>query len=128
MAAPIVLLVTMQRACARLIRMGADMSLMQNRPLIVLHVARTDAEKTDQPLDAQVLNYLYALAGESGAEMHVLRSEVPVTAMANFAQEIGAQDVLMGKGEMAEGMAKTLSGMLPGVRVQILDADNPPVE
>lgn len=123
---PIVVLVTLQRACANLIRMGTDIALMQNRPLIVLHVAQAN-DNGDNALNAQVLDYLYALSGESGAEMQVISSDVPVTAMANFAKERGAQDILMGKGELARGIAETLSRLLPGVRVQILEADNPPL-
>ena len=119
---PILVLVTLQRACARLIRSGADLAMLENRPLMVLHVARSDDHAEGAPaIDAQVLDYLYALSGEAGAEMFVLTAEVPVTAMANFAAEHGVKRVLMGSGELAEGIAQTLSQLLPGVQVQILE-------
>ena len=119
---PILVLVTMQRACARLIRTGADMAMLQNRPLMVLHVARDEGERAPA-INAQVLDYLYALAGEAGAEMFVLTSDVPVTAMANFSQQHGVGTVLMGSGELSRGIAETLSQMLPGIQVQVLEED-----
>ena len=54
---PVLVLVTLQRACARLIRMGADLALKQGRPLHVLHVT-TSHGKAQPSIDAQTLNYL----------------------------------------------------------------------
>ncbi len=118
---PILVLVTLQHACARLIREGADMALKQGSPLRVVHVANSaDASWGDPAAQAQALNYLYALSGEAGADMCVLTSEVPVTAIANYAQECGAKQVVMGGGENARGIAETLSQFMPGVQVMIL--------
>jgi K+-sensing histidine kinase KdpD len=125
---PILVLVTMQRACARLIRQGADMALSQHCPLHVLHVVASVQSAVPQPasdvtpepaLDAQTLDYLYALCGEAGAHMTVLTAEVPLTAMAEFASRQGARQIVMGSGERAEGIAETLSQLLPGVQVMI---------
>ena len=111
----IMVLVTMQRACARLIRLGADRAMKEHRPLHVVHV--TPREGTAAP---EALNYLYALAGESGATMCVLRSDVAVNAMAEYATQNGVGAVLMGGGEQAESIARTLSELCPGVEVHIL--------
>ena len=119
---PILVLVTLQRACARLIRTGADLALKQRCPLYVLHVTTPD-EKADAAIYAQALDYLYALAGEAGAQMCVLAAEVPVTAMANYAQTNGIRQVIMGGGEQASGIAETLSKLMPGVQVLIMDAE-----
>ena len=119
---PVLVLVTLQRACARLIRNGADMALKEHCPLHVLHVAESGG--TGQPeraLDSQTLNYLYALSGEAGAEMTVLRAEVAVTAIASFAGQINARRIVMGGGENAAGIAETLSSLLPGVQVMITE-------
>ena len=120
-ATPILVLVTLQRACARLIRKGADMAMVQRCPLLVLHVANKSQKSMVGPtIDAQTLDYLYALSGEAGAEMCVLTSEVPVTAIANYAQENGVKQVVLGDGERASGIAETLSKLLPGVQVLIV--------
>lgn len=119
---PVLVLVTLQRACARLIRKGTDLALKQGRPLHVLHV--TVYREGSQPaIDAQTLDYLYALAGEAGAQMCVLSAEVPVTAIANYAQQNDVHQVVMGGGEQASGIAETLSSLLPGVQVMILDPE-----
>ncbi len=113
----LMVLVTMQRACARLIRFGADQAMIAHRPLHVVHV--TPREGADAP-QAETLNYLYALAGESGATMCVLRSDVAVNAMAEYAAQNGVSTVLMGGGEQAQHIARTLSELTPGVEVHIL--------
>jgi K+-sensing histidine kinase KdpD len=118
---PVLVLVTLQRACARLIRSGGDMALKQHCPLHVLHVAVADGEQDSaHALDSQTLDYLYALSGEAGAEMTVLSAEVAVTAIAEFVKKISARQIVMGSGEFACGMAETLSELLPGIQVMII--------
>ena len=121
---PILVLVTLQRACARLIRRGADMALGQHCPLHVLHVVTKGTVGTvPHNLDAQTLDYLYALSGEAGAEMTVLSADVAPTAMAEFASHCGAKHIIMGGGEHAAGIAETLAQLLPGVQVMITDEE-----
>ncbi|MCL1854894.1 MAG: hypothetical protein FWF86_04095 [Clostridia bacterium] len=121
---PVMVLVSMQKMCARLIRAGADMAMKQGCPLKIVHVS-TASEKQDgqTKMDAQVLNYLYALANEAGAEMCVLSAEVVVTTMVDYAKEHGVKQIVMGNGENADGIAKTLTGFLPGVRVLIMEEE-----
>lgn len=121
---PIMVLVTLQQLCARLIRNGADMAMKQRCPLKVVHVALSDqAEKGNSAIDAQVLNDLYALSNEVGAEMCVLTAEVAVAAMADYAQKNGVKQILLGGGQRAHGIAETLSSLLPGVKVLIIDPE-----
>lgn len=126
MTRPVLVLVTLQRACARLIDSGAELARPDGCDLHVLHVLAKSQEK-EQTLEAKTLDYLYALATEKGAEMCVRIAEVPVTAIANYAQEINAGKVVMGGGEKASGIAETLSSLLPGVQVLIMDSEVSPV-
>ena len=108
----------------RLAREGVDLALREGRPVKVLHVVNPDAAPIGEPaINAQALDYLYALSGEAGAEMCVLTSKAPVTAIANYANECGARHVVMGGGERARGIAETLSQLLPGVRVMIMERE-----
>lgn len=116
---PILVLVTLQRSCARLIRQAADMAMARHCPIHVLHVV-TDEWQPVQSIDSKVLDYLYALAGEAGAEMTVLRAEVALTAIAEFARRENVKQILMGGGEHADGIAETLSLLLPNVQVMIM--------
>ena len=119
---PVLVLVTLQRACARLIRRGADMALQQHCPLHVLHVVDGETPSGSvRTIDAQALDYLYALSGEAGAQMTVLKAEVAVTAMAEFASRQSVKQIIMGGGEQACGIAETLSELLPGVQVMITE-------
>ncbi len=119
---PIMVLVTLQPACARLIRKGADMALRCGVPLHVVHVRQRLPDR-DPAKDAAALNCLYALAGEVGADMTLLTAEVAVTAMANFAAERKVTTIIMGGGQKASGIAETLSELLPGVQVMILEEE-----
>ena len=119
-ASPVMVLVSMQKMCARLIRAGADMAMKQGCPLKIVHVSVNNEQDGQLKMNAQVLNYLYALANEAGAEMCVLTGEVMITAMVDYAMENGVKQVIMGHGENADGIAKTLAEFLPGVRVLIL--------
>ena len=121
---PVMVLVSMQKSCARLIRAGADMAMKQGCPLKIVHVT-TAADDAYAPkgINAQVLNYLYALANEAGAEMCVLTGEVIVTAMVDYAKENDVKRIIMGMGDNAEGIARTLTGFLPGVQVLILEEE-----
>jgi len=121
---PVLVLVSMQKMCARLIRAGVDMALKQGCPLKIVHVSTANGQDGQTQIDAQVLNYLYALANEAGAEMCVLSAEVIVTTMIDYAREHGVKQIVMGKGENAEGIAKTLTEFLPGVRVLIMEEEN----
>lgn len=121
---PIMVLVTLQRFCARLIRRGADISLSKGCPLKVVHVTPGNRRVGGEGgIQADVLNYLYALANEAGAEMCVLTSDVAVNAMAEYAKANSVSHIIMGAGENAAGIAETLSQLLPGVEVMILEAE-----
>lgn len=118
---PILVLVTLQYASARLIRTGADVAMKKGSPLLVLHIAnKSDQDHTQPTINAEALDYLYSLSGEVGAEMCVIAAEVPVTAIANYAQKHGVRQLIMGGGQQTHGMAQTLSELLPGVQVQIV--------
>lgn len=98
------------------------MALQEHCPLHVLHVVVNDpTPAAEAAINAQVLDYLYALAGEAGAQMIVLTADVAVTAMAEFASQQGVKKIIMGGGEQACGIAETLSELLPGVQVMIAD-------
>lgn len=122
--APIMVLVTLQQACARLIRKGSDLAMLRRAPLLVVHVQENAPDQAAPAIDVTALNYLYALSGEVGASMCVLTADVAVTAMANYAAEQGVSTILMGGGRRASGIAETLSGLLPGVQVVILEEED----
>ena len=54
---PVLVLVTMQHACARLIREGVDLALREGRPVKVLHVVNPDAA----PIGAVSYTHLHEL-------------------------------------------------------------------
>lgn len=122
---PIMVLVTLQRLCARLIRSGGDMAIKQHCPLKVVHVAPKAAAQGigDAAVSAQVLDYLYALANEAGAEMCVLVSEDMPRAVADYAQQNGVQHIILGEGEHAPRIVTNLKQLLPDVEIEVMAED-----
>ena len=104
----ILVCVTAQKDCARLIRRGSALARETGGILHVLHVSRG---KDAGPDEAGILNELFSLAHEAEAEMNVLyESDVPA-AIARYAAACGADAVILGPDRT--GIPGKLRGLLP---------------
>ncbi|MDR0397530.1 MAG: hypothetical protein LBH66_09565 [Oscillospiraceae bacterium] len=112
--------VTAQRQCERLIRAGS--AIARGGELSVVHVA-----PMDQPLlygenvggDSQALDFLYRAARSFNADMIVEHNDNPLDAIAALAARLGAQCVVLGisAAGTSKPFGEALSSRLPGVRV-----------
>ena len=94
--------VTVKKECERLILAGRRFAEAECLPLHVLHVME---EKDQSGFDAaaqEVLNHLYALSRDAGAEMTVLRAQDVNAAIADYAPKIGAVCVIVGSDSRGE--------------------------
>ncbi len=91
----ILVCVTMQEECVRLIRHGQDMALKTQSELHVLHVSESKS-RLGAPENAAVLNTLMSLARESDAEMCIRCESDPAAAIARYARELGAKTLILG--------------------------------
>lgn len=106
----ILVCVTVQRDCDRLIRQGKALSLKTGEPLHVLHVC-SGKNLLGNPDAAEALNYLFSLAHEVDAEMNILyEADVPA-AIARYAAAHGAATLILGpdKSGFAARLRKLLS-------------------
>ena len=85
--------VTAQKDCARLIRRGREIAGEKGTGLKVLHVC---TRKSQPQEDAAILNELFSLAHEADAEMNVLYEENAPAAIARYAGECGAETLVLG--------------------------------
>jgi K+-sensing histidine kinase KdpD len=69
--------VTRQVSCERLIRLGADIAKKSGQSLNVVHVAATGASLLGNPSESEALDFLFTSAKQHGADLSVLRSESP---------------------------------------------------
>lgn len=108
--------VTMQKDCARLIRRGREEAEATGAELRVLHVS---ARKSQPQEDAAILNELFSLAHEAEAEMNILYEEDVPAAIARYARECGADALVLGPDR--SGNAGRVRALLPDT-VRIINA------
>ncbi len=114
--------VTGQRTCERLIRAGAELSGGVEGALSVVHVARTGQRFLGSDDEGGALEYLFQVSRDYGADMNVMRSDDVCAAIAAAVKKNNTKLVLMGvsRGGRAKGMhlPEILERMLPGVEIR----------
>lgn len=112
--------VTGQRTCERLIREGAQIAGIKGVGVHVVHVAHegerfmSSAEK-----EAEALEYLLRRSNDVGADMTVLHARDPKAALCDYAVRNGIGCVVLGvaPGPDALAFARALEAKLPGVEI-----------
>lgn len=94
----IMICVTRQKACERLIKVGKQMVKgYTGAKLYVVHVARLGENFLGNPDEGEALDYLFQVSKEAGAEMTVLRSNRVVDMLVDFAKKNNVSVVIMGE-------------------------------
>ncbi len=100
--------VTAQKDCARLIRRGREIADEKGTELKVLHVC---TRKSQPKEDAAILNELFSLAHEADAEMNIRYEEDAPAAIARYAGECGATVLVLGPDRSGNaGRIRALAG------------------
>ena len=110
----------MQRTCERLIREGAKYGDGDN--LQILHVAHPGQALMGFNDDPGALEYLYEIARNYHAEMHVIRADEVVETIVSMAEKNGIECIVMGARGAHGGhdYAYTLKARLPQVNFVIV--------
>lgn len=116
--------VTGQKSCERLIRAGAEIAGRDGMPLNVLHVVRTGGNVLGFVNEPQALEYLLKVSVEHGASMYVRRSDDVISAIEYAAKNEGATVIVAGRAADYRGwdLLDELKLRLPGTRFEILGA------
>lgn len=113
--------VTGQKTCERLIREGARLAGEQGGSVQVVHVAMQNSAflASGVAQEAEALEYLFRCAQSCNAEICVLRSNDALKTLAQFAQNNGITHIVLGVAAGRNGLrfADTLSASLPHVQV-----------
>lgn len=110
--------VTRQRTCERLIRCGADIARAKNHELLVVHAIHPNQTVMDSTEESQALEDLYNLAHSFNGEMAMLRAEDTLLALTNCAKNNKVRTVVMGVSPQNEGsIVECLRINLPGVNI-----------
>jgi K+-sensing histidine kinase KdpD len=117
--------VTGQRTCERLIRHSAAFAQTLDCPVSVVHVADDTSPFLGVGDTAGALEYLYRISAHFGADMTILRSTDVVGTLADFAKKNHITHIVLG-GPAATGVWEfpgKLRQALPGVEQCIIPSD-----
>lgn len=113
--------ITGQKTCERLIHEGARIAAEQDGSVHVVHVATQDSAflHSGAAQEAEALEYLFRCAQHYSAEIAVLRSDDALKTLTRFAHENHITHIVLGidAGRNGSRFADLLSAALPGVNV-----------
>ncbi|MDP4119820.1 MAG: hypothetical protein Q8876_02025 [Bacillota bacterium] len=114
--------VTGQRECIRLIKIGKEIAEKENLQLHVLSVLRytDDFENTSEQIE-----FLYQGAHQLGAEMSILFNENAALSAAGFARDINAQHIVTGMpGKQLSDFIGVIHVLTPTIPLSMVTNEN----
>ncbi len=88
--------VTQQKTCERLIMNGHNLVKTQDGQLYVVHVVNEKGKFLDNKNDGEALEYLFDVSKKAGADLTVLRSKDVIKTIIDFAKENNITHMIMG--------------------------------
>lgn len=92
----IMVCVTLQKTCKRLIDAGAQIARMKQSKLFVVHVSETTDEFLGNPGSGKALEYLFQISKDAGAEMTVFQHENVLGSLVEFAKKNRIDQIILG--------------------------------
>ena len=92
----ILVCVTQQKTCERLIKKAAGLRNTPGSALFVIHVTRNDLNFLDTIQEGEALQYLFNVSKAVGASLSVLKSDDITGAIADYALENRISCIVMG--------------------------------
>jgi K+-sensing histidine kinase KdpD len=121
----IMVCVTRQKTCERLIKIGVKISTENKGELSVVHVAKQGENILGNPKEGEALEYLFRISKEAGADMTVLRAERIVDTLVDFARKNEITIVVMGESPYSKSdtsIIRQLEVRLPDIEIKVIPA------
>lgn len=93
----ILVCVTQQKTCERLINAAHDMLNEYKGELFVINVVKNDVNFLDSPKESEALEYLFSISKSIGANLSVLKSDDVEGAIAQYAEDNDISLIILGK-------------------------------
>lgn len=93
----IMVCVTQQKSCERLIKRGADLCRNEHDELYVVHVVKEDWKYFGKLKESDALEYLFDISKTYGAFLSVIKAPDIVTTLSRFISEHDVDEVVMGE-------------------------------
>lgn len=121
--ANIMVCVTRQRTCDRLISRGENLKIEYDgkTELLVVHCVHTGHNFLGTPYEGEALEYLFTAAQLAGAELCMLRADDVDDALVDYAETHDVRTIVMGAApEQGENIITRLQRRLPDVEFDIV--------
>ena len=117
--------VTGQKSCERLIEEGASIALEHNIELSVVHVAKTGNNflgSTSGVTEAEALEYLFGISKNYDADMALLRSDDVSPTIVSYARKMNAAVIVIGSRPTRGGnhLTRTLQNSMPDLDIRTI--------
>ncbi len=114
--------VTGQKMCERLIDEGARLARELDAELSVVHVARQGGGLLGGNVaEAEALEYLFQISSDHGAGMTVIRSDDVVPTLAHHARKVGASLMVLGSPKRSErDVTRELKAHMPDMEFHVV--------
>jgi K+-sensing histidine kinase KdpD len=119
----ILVCVTQQKTCERLIHKAAALLHDAKGELFVIHVAKNDWNFLDNVREGEALEYLFSISKSVGANLSVLKSDDIVKTISSFARENNIGCIVMGQSpndHKENNFYKELKTLLNDVEIQVI--------
>lgn len=120
----ILVCVTRQRSCERLIKRAVSMSEEASGSIGVVHVAGKNENLMGNPDEGDALDILFSVSKYNGAQMHMLRSDDLTGTLVAFAKEHKVKILILGQPKAAGNKVKSIIDAfkkhLPNVEQHVL--------
>ena len=93
----IMVCVTQQKSCERLIQRGSELKKHDQDELLVIHVVKEDWKYFGKLKEADAIEYLFDVSKEYGAELSVIKSKKIEETLKNAADENKIDIIVMGE-------------------------------
>lgn len=114
----IMICVTRQRTCERLIQQGKELVSQVGGELYVVHAIKTGENYLGNPNENEALEYLFRVSKEVGAEMNVLRTKNVIKTLVDFAKKQKITTMILGPAPETEpsNIVNELQHLLPSIQ------------
>lgn len=114
--------VTQQKTCERLIKEGARVRDEIEGQLFIIHVALNGVNFLGNSSEGEALEYLFGISKSVGAELTVLRSDSIIKAITEFARDHMITNIIVGAppDECNNNIINELMNKLPDVDIYVM--------
>ena len=119
----ILVCVTRQKTCERLIQAGSVLAREAHAPLSVVQVEKPGGNLLGNPKESEALEYLFQVSSASNADMTVLRQEDVVETLVEFTRKNEVTTIVMGRAPVEDSentIINQLKRKLPDVDIRVV--------